>query len=302
MSLSRITQAKKRSALLLPGAQTLRLSPVPALALCLLTLLWLAGCASTTPAPVDTREQVRKQAPRSVQKSAAAHRVNKGDTLYSIAWRYGLDYHRLAEWNRIDSSYRIYPGQVLRLSASSQSAVAATVKAPATKKTAPEPKPAVDPPPPQTSPPPRKKAPAVAKPPAQPPKPASAAASGGALKWVWPARGSVVQTFRQGDRTRQGIRIAGKSGQPVVAAESGKVVYTGSGLPGYGKLIIVKHNKNYLSAYGFNRKLLVRDGDQVARGERIADMGQSTDGKSLLHFEIRRRDTPLDPLKRLPRR
>ena len=291
MSLSRITQAKTRTALLLPGAQTLRFSPVPALALCLLTLLWLAGCASTTPAPVDTREQ----APRGVQKSAAGHRVKKGDTLYSIAWRYGLDYHRLAEWNRIDSSYRIYPGQVLRLSALSQSAVTATVKAP-------EPKPAVDPPPPRTSPPPRKKAPAVAKPPAQPPKPASAAASGGALKWVWPARGAVVQTFRQGDRTRQGIRIAGKSGQPVVAAESGKVVYTGSGLPGYGKLIIIKHNKNYLSAYGFNRKLLVRDGGQVARGERIAEMGQSTDGKSLLHFEIRRRDTPLDPLKRLPRR
>ena len=121
------------------------------------------------------------------------------------------------------------------------------------------------------------------------------------MKWLWPSQGKVVQRFKQGDRTRQGIRIAGKSGQPIIAAESGKVVYTGSGLPGYGKLIIVKHNKNYLSAYGFNRKLLVKDGDQVVRGARIAEMGQSADGKPLLHFEIRRRDKPLDPMKLLPR-
>jgi lipoprotein NlpD len=132
-------------------------------------------------------------------------------------------------------------------------------------------------------------------------KPEPAAVSDGSLKWAWPTKGKVVQTFVAGDRTRQGIRIAGTAGQPILAAEAGKVVYTGSGLPGYGKLIIVKHNKNYLSAYGFNRKLLVKDGDQVARGARVAEMGQSTDGKTMLHFEIRRRDKPLDPLKRLPR-
>jgi lipoprotein NlpD len=111
----------------------------------------------------------------------------------------------------------------------------------------------------------------------------------------------VVQTFLPGDRTRQGIRIAGRYGQEVVAAESGKVVYSGSGLPGYGQLIIIKHNKNYLSAYGFNRKILVRDGDQVARGERVGEMGRSADGKPLLHFEIRRSDAALDPLPLLPR-
>ncbi len=323
MSLSRIIQWKTRSALLLSGARTLRFSPASAPALCLLTLLWLAGCASTSPAPVDTREQVQKQGRRGAQKGATMHRVEKGDTLYSIAWRYDLDYHRLAGWNRIDSSYRIYPGQVLRLSASSQPAVTTVIKAPATTRVASKPKPTATESPGRTPPPPVRKAPVVAtkppgpvaKPPAQvskpaaqvskplagAPKPTSTAASNGVLKWVWPTRGTVVQAFLQGDRTRQGIRIAGKAGQPVIAAESGKVVYTGSGLPGYGKLIIVKHNKNYLSAYGFNRKLLVNDGDQVTRGERIAEMGQSTDGKSLLHFEIRRRDRPLDPLKRLPR-
>jgi lipoprotein NlpD len=111
----------------------------------------------------------------------------------------------------------------------------------------------------------------------------------------------VVQTFVAGDRTRQGVRIAGRLGQEVVAAEGGKVVYSGSGLPGYGQLIIIKHNKNYLSAYGFNRKILVRDGDQVARGDRVGEMGQAADGKPLLHFEIRRSDTALDPLRLLPR-
>ncbi len=323
MSLSRIVQVKTRSAILLSGARVPRFSSASALTLCLLTLLWLAGCASTNiPAPVDTREQAQKQGQRGAQKGATMHRVEKGDTLYSIAWRYDLDYHQLAGWNRIDSSYRIYPGQVLRLSVSSQPAATTAVKAPAGANITSKPKPTVVESPGRTPPPPVRKAPVVAKPPApkppapkpkpkppapapkpptEAPKPTSTAASSSVLKWVWPTRGTVVQTFLQDDRTRQGIRIAGKSGQPVIAAESGKVVYTGSGLPGYGKLIIVKHNKNYLSAYGFNRKLLVKDGDQVTRGERIAEMGQSTDGKSLLHFEIRRRDSPLDPLKRLPR-
>jgi lipoprotein NlpD len=140
----------------------------------------------------------------------------------------------------------------------------------------------------------------VSKPVAKSPKKVTAQTPDGSLHWIWPTRGVVVQNFRKGDRTRQGIRIAGNVGQSVLAAESGRVVYTGSGLPGYGKLIIIKHNKNYLSAYGFNRKLLVKDGKKVNKGEQVAEMGRSADGKALLHFEIRRRDTPLNPLKLLP--
>ena len=278
---------------------------VSALLLCLSALLWLTGCASSgTPAPVDNREQARKSIQRSAPKGTV-HRVQKGETLYSIAWRYGLDYHQLAGWNGVDSSYKIYPGQLLRLKPSSTSVAVAKPtaknKSPASTQSKPKPKPATTAAPSKKTPP----AQTAAKPVKQkttPPRRASSSVSGGSLKWVWPTRGTVVQRFRQGDRTRQGVRIAGKVGQAITAAESGKVVYTGSGLPGYGKLIIVKHNKNYLSAYGFNRKLLVKDGDHVARGERLAEMGQSTDGKSLLHFEIRRRDKPLDPLKLLPRR
>jgi len=110
----------------------------------------------------------------------------------------------------------------------------------------------------------------------------------------------VVQTFASGDRTRQGIRISGNLGQDVVAAESGRVVYSGGELPGYGLLVIIKHDNTYLSAYGFNRKLLVHEGDMVSRGARVAEMGSSADGKPMLHFEIRHGDAVLDPMRLLP--
>ncbi len=103
------------------------------------------------------------------------------------------------------------------------------------------------------------------------------------------------------DRSRQGIKIAGTFGQPIRAAEAGKVVYSGSGLIGYGRLIIIKHNKNYLSAYGHNRKIFVDEGAQVARGERIGEMGKTGDGQPILHFEIRRNGEPVNPLRLLPR-
>ena len=100
----------------------------------------------------------------------------------------------------------------------------------------------------------------------------------------------------------KGIKIAGRSGESVVATESGKVVYSGSGLIGYGRLIIIKHNDNYLSAYGHNRKILVKEGDQVTKGNKIAEMGTANSGDPMLHFEIRRNGKPVDPLRLLPRR
>jgi lipoprotein NlpD len=121
------------------------------------------------------------------------------------------------------------------------------------------------------------------------------------LRWQWPTAGRVVERFSAGDPSRKGLKIAGKPGQSIVAAEGGSVVYSGSGLVGYGQLIIVKHNNNYLSAYGHNRKLLVQQGDQVARGAQIAEMGLAG-GAPVLHFEIRRDGDPVDPLALLPRR
>ncbi|MCW8908273.1 MAG: peptidoglycan DD-metalloendopeptidase family protein [Sedimenticola sp.] len=111
----------------------------------------------------------------------------------------------------------------------------------------------------------------------------------------------MVERFVRGDPVRKGVKIQGRHGEAVRAAESGKVVYAGNGLIGYGRLVIIKHNKNYLSAYGHNRKIHVKEGDTVKKGIRIAEMGSGGDGKPVLHFEIRRNGAPVDPLRLLPR-
>ena len=123
----------------------------------------------------------------------------------------------------------------------------------------------------------------------------------GALQWRWPTDGTLVETFSPSDPSRKGVKISGKRNQSVVAAESGDIVYSGSGLVGYGELIIIKHNNDYLSAYGHNNKRLVKEGQRVARGDAIAEMGVAG-GRPLLHFEIRRQGKPVDPVALLPRR
>ncbi len=260
----------------------------------ILVLVVLAGllsaCGSTGPAPVVNREPI----PQGVGHGGH-YRVRPGDTLYSIAWRVGRDYRSLAAWNGIRPPYTIYSGQRLRLSpppkatakrkqktASKQKAGKAA-RPPVAKKTQVER---------------RKKPSRVVKIAKKSHRKMQASAS--RLRWRWPTQGRLLQRFSDSDRTRQGIKIAGRFGQPIRAAEAGTIVYSGSGLIGYGRLIIVKHNKNFLSAYGHNRKILVKEGDQVARGERIAEMGKTSDGKPMLHFEIRRKGTPVDPVALLP--
>lgn len=270
-----------------------------ALLLCLLvTVSITTGCSSPPRAPVVSRERPIKQV-----SSTGVYRVRRGDTLYSIAWRYGLDHRTLARWNGIRPPYTIYPGQRLRLTQpASRSPVPGKSSRPATKSTQ------------QTGNIVGTKEDTVGR--------ASGASQGaagkqtttrqkvqtedppGALKlvWAWPTKGRVDEGFAAGDPLRKGVKISGRAGQPVTAAESGKVVYAGSGLIGYGRLIIIKHNKYYLSAYGYNRKILVKEGDSVSKGARIAEMGSNGDDKSQLHFEIRRNGKPLDPLRLLPRR
>ena len=119
------------------------------------------------------------------------------------------------------------------------------------------------------------------------------------IEWVWPARGKVVGTFSE-TANLKGIDIAGSAGQPVVASAAGTVVYAGTGLRGYGKLIIVKHNKTYLSAYAHNRDILVKEGDKVTKGQKIAEMGNTDASEVKLHFEIRRQGKPMDPARYLP--
>lgn len=231
--------------------------------------------------------------------------VQKGDTLYSIAFRQQLDFHTLAKWNGIQPPYTIYPGETLRLTpppAFSQPhrhtrvAQASSLQPPSS------------PPTQQASPPTHHAAPTAHQESAsrkanerhrQAQTEHGHSASGGE-HWRWPAAGKVVRDFDPAKNSK-GIDIAGKLGEPVRASATGHVVYSGDGLKGYGRLIIIKHGESYLSAYGHNSALEVQEGDEVRRGEVIAKMGMGPERRPMLHFEIRRRGKPVNPLSLLPK-
>ena len=207
------------------------------------------------------------------------HTVKAGDTVYSIAWQYGLDQRQLAAWNNLDNTGLIYPGQSLRLSPPSgyasagsqpESASAAPVRSASTTNK-------------------------VQRPAA--PGPAQSVGS-----WQWPTTGTVISAYGASAKTQSGIQIGGRKRQPIYAAAAGEVVYSGNGLPGYGELVIIKHNADYLSAYGHNDSLSVKEGEHVKLGQRIAQMGNGPDQRPLLHFEIRRHGEPVNPMRYLPRR
>jgi lipoprotein NlpD len=377
-----------------------------------LALLALGGCATVEQAPVE--DHSRTELVRPARPTAQPeHVVEKGDTLYGIAFRHGLDVAQLAAWNGLRAPFTIYPGQRLRLAARPAAgperaprvgaatrplrdadAVASTEplrepdaprpiaplptpeptrtpdrRAPPTAHAAPSPtsastraipasaSPSATTPsattpsattpsattpsattpsattPSATAPsaaaplrndPPRlsnaigatattaasstPSAPPPAAEPAAPPMlqpPAIVAGTqrvSGGVGWRWPAQGTLLNRFVAGDPGRQGIDIRGTPGQTVLAAADGEVVYSGNGLIGYGELIIIKHANDFLSAYGHNRKRLVAEGGRVVAGQPIAEMGRSGSGIDLLHFEIRRRGKPVDPLLHLPGR
>lgn len=240
--------------------------------------LALSGCGSTGPAPVYDGFG---PAP------AGYYRIRQGDTLQKIASRHRVGYETLARWNKLAPPYRIYAGKLLRVQAPGGGTRTGKSRGISTANAGNKPE---------------VKGASVVKTPTgkSKGKAGSAAKTPSGLRWRWPLGGKVVQKYRRGDRTRQGIRIAGRPGQKVLAAEGGTVVYSGSGLKGYGNLIIVKHNNSYLSAYGFNRRLLVSEGVRVKRGQGLAEVGQASGGEYRLHFEIRRNGTTVDPLKYLP--
>jgi lipoprotein NlpD len=205
------------------------------------------------------------------------HIVRSGETLYTIAWRYGRDHRDLARWNELGDGSLIHPGQVIHLNpppgwkaADGRGNTAANPRPGRTSEAGAEPLPRI---------------------PAQPPPP-----------WQWPTDGDVVVDFGGRPGSGTGVLIGGEEGQPVHAAAAGRVVYSGGGLIGYGQLIIVKHNETYLSAYGHNSSLLVREGDAIASGQRIATMGEGPGREPRLHFEIRRNGKPVDPRQYLPAR
>lgn len=234
----------------------------------------LASCYSGSNAPV-VNGWTQPNAGRS------HYRVKKGDTIYSIAWAFGLDYRALAEINNLPPPYRIRVGQRLRMTtvARSQTGNIAAVRPSKRKTTARSRRK-------QTK---RSTIAQVRR--YGPGKPVR--------RWRWPARGRIVQGFSSSLTGNKGINIAGRLGEPVRASAAGVVVYSGAGVRGYGNLVIIKHNNSYLSAYAFNRRLLVRVGNHVKAGQVIAEMGRNNTGTVELHFEIRRNGRPVNPMRYL---
>ncbi|MBQ4853882.1 peptidoglycan DD-metalloendopeptidase family protein [Rhodanobacter sp. B2A1Ga4] len=301
----------------------------------------------------DHRPVTATTAPARTPIPGGSYAVVQGDTLYSIAFRKGVDFRDLAQWNGIAAPYTIWPGQRLTLSPPAKTAAgpvtatpghvggASVASAPASAPAAssapvfePVAAPATLPPAhpsaaasasvPATSPtsvplPAKSAAPAVAATmtavvpvagmpaavpatmPAPSPPPAGVSRVVSSVQWRWPADGSLVGRFQGGDAI-PGIEIAGKSGDPVRAAADGVVVYSGNGLVGYGELVIIKHNDSFLSAYGHNRKRLVKEGQRVSMGQQIAEMGSTGATRNELEFQIRKDGNPVDPLGYLPPR
>jgi lipoprotein NlpD len=223
----------------------------------------------------------------STPKYGASTVVKRGDTLYRIAVNNGISPLDLAMWNGIRAPYTIYPGQRLRLYPESRTrrATATTARPQATR--------------PSSRPPAR---PATSSTHPAPVRSAPEPVAASNIAWRWPADGQLVGRYVSGDPTKQGIDIAGTGGAPVRAAGDGVVVYSGSGLVGYGELVIVKHDDEWLSAYGHNRSRLVNEGQLVKAGQQIAEMGRTGAARDMLHFEIRHNGKPVDPLRYLPRK
>ena len=238
-------------------------------ALVILIVILLQGCAGAM-------HWEDGPGPRSSSAGAerGTHVVREGDTLFSIAWRNDLDYRDLAAWNDIEDPSRIRVGQRLSLRPAPGDASPSRESQP-DRSPAPAERPSRQRPPVQTD---------------------------SELSWAWPVRGELIGRF--GQNGNRGIDISSREGAPIHSAAAGEVVYSGSGLSGYGQLIIVKHTDTYLSAYAHNRRLLVEEGDRVSSGQRIAEMGRApgSDERPQLHFEIRRNGEPVDPLTRLPER
>jgi lipoprotein NlpD len=295
--------------------------------LCVITL---AACTAPGPAPVSDRSTARSasedttRSPQITPSTNGLHTVQRGDTLYAIAFANNLDHREVAIWNQLESPDLILVGQVLRLTPQPGAVevqpleeVAAPTAQPledVPELTAPQgvllpysdanwaqvtasPSLAAVPAPAPASVVPAAPKPVESKPVAALP---TAALPTSIDSWLWPAQGTLAGRF--GVAGGKGIDIVGVRNAPVVAVAPGKVVYSGSGLRGYGRLLIVKHPGEYLSAYAHNESILVKEGDIVAAGQTVARMGDSGSERVKLHFEIRRYGKPLDPLTYLPER
>ena len=265
----------------------------------LAALAW--GCAPARgPAPVEDRRATRAATPAAkppapkapvtggapVATADAFYTVKRGDTLYSIAIEHGADYREVAQWNSLDDPSKLSVGQVLRVTAPAQQAVQVgggpagggkIESRPLDSSPQPKPKPDQKPAP--------REEPRLLE--AQP------------LQFAWPAKGKVLAGFAE--PRRKGIDIDGKLGDPVIAAAAGRVTYVGSGIPGLGKLVVIKHDQGYITVYAHNKDVLVKEQQNVARGQKIAELGNSDAERPKLHFQIRKGSAAVDPLLYLPK-
>ncbi len=225
--------------------------------LVLVFFIFLTACADETVYAPVTELSTIEPLPRN-----GIYHVKPDDTLYSIAWRYGMDYRSLAKINNISRPYHIETGQAIRLREKNAK--------PSEKISQPAPK----------------IHPVVTE--KEPVAPVS--------YWRWPAQGKVTEVF---NGRNKGINIAGQLGDPIYAAAPGKVVYSGNGLRAYGNLIIIKHNSSFLSAYAYNKEVLVHEGEWVKAGQKIATMGRTNTNRVMLHFEIRQNGKPVNPIQYL---
>lgn len=293
------------------------------LVMAVIAALAVGGCASRTPAPVierggaPARPAQASQPQAATVKSGEFHTVKRGETLYSIALEYGLSYRDLTSWNGIDNPNMIRVGQQLRVAPPDGTAVARPVESQAAVEMRPlggasaqsstdtlkrEPKGGKQPYTEQAqavaqAEEARREPQAASRP---EPKAVEPGSAGNELSWIWPSSGRVIAQFVEGGN--KGVDIEGRIGDPIVAAESGKITYAGSGIRGYGNLLILQHANGLSSVYAHNSKLLAREGQQVLRGQKIAELGSSDTDQPKLHFELRRQGKPLDPLKILPPR
>lgn len=261
-----------------------------------LVLLLIGGCNST---------DLLLNSDYNPRVNWGHHRVSEGETLYSIAMRYGWNYRRLAAANDIDPPYEIHPGDVIRfdVEVSERYAAAGSGSGSSTRSTA-----------------------SPARSASTSNESTGSTGSTGAgrnarqgspsnnalqstdkaaseIDWAWPHSGPIIAKYSSdGSDVNKGVDIGGDAGDSVKAAADGSVVYAGSGLLGYGNLIIVNHSETFLSAYAHNRRILVEEGQNVGQGETIAEMGDSGADSIMLHFEIRRRGDPVNPMQYLPRR
>ena len=284
-----------------------RVGPVAKAMLLVACLFMLAACNHNLPEEGDGY-YVGKTKRQS--NADGTYSVRSGDTLYAIAFSYGLDHRDMAKWNGISAPFTIYPGQDLRLSPPagnkrSSGVQISKIKTPGQTSTRSQTTTTTAKSQPKSAPAEKKTTPVVADTASKPvqksaSKPSPTQSSSDPKTWKWPTSGRVLRGYVAGNPARNGLDIAGREGQSINATAAGSVVYSGSGLIGYGELIIIKHSDRMLSAYAHNRQRLVQEGAQVSAGQKIAEMGRNDQNEQLLHFEIRTRGKPVNPMIYLP--